>query len=370
MTREGKLVENVKVSKLFSRDGLNKVDDKEAFAGDIISVAGCLKAGVTDTLCASSITMPIETKPIDPPIISVMFQSNDSPFAGKEGKLCSSILLKNRLMKEGDSNITLQIVPHGGEKFEILARGEMQIGILIETMRREGFEFAVSSPQVLYRKGENGETLEPIEDLTVECEETEYAVINEKLSQRKGELLNFKKLPGGKISLSFKIPTRCLIGFRSEFISMTRGGGVMQTLLDSFQPFKGEIGNTRKGVLISMAEGKATAYALQPLEARGSLFITPQAPIYEGMIIGACSKEKDLEVNPCKEKHLTNMRAAGTEENIRLSPVKRMTIEDAITYIQPDELIEVTPISIRLRKKLLTENERKKAARSSKKQFE
>jgi GTP-binding protein len=301
---DGKLVENAKVLKLFSRDGLTKVSDTEAFAGDIISVAGCEKAGVTDTLCALTINEAIDTKPLDPPIISVMIQANDSPLAGKEGKHCSSILLRNRLLKEGESNITLQIKPQGGEKFEILARGEMQVGILVETMRREGFELAVSSPQVLYRRGENQEVLEPIENLTIECEENEYQQVSEKLSQRKGDLIEFKKVLGGKIQLKFSIPTRCLIGFRSEFITLTRGAGVIHSILESYQPYKGDIESSRKGVLVSMASGKATAYALQPLEARGQLFITPQTPIYEGMIVGACAKEKDLPVNPCKEKHL------------------------------------------------------------------
>lgn len=358
------MVENSKVLKLLSRTGLEKTHVKEAFAGDIISIAGFPKTGVTDTICSVEVNEPIPSREIDPPIISVTFQVNDSPLAGKEGKMCSSIQLRDRLAREAESNITLTIKASDGEKNEVLARGEMQIGILVETMRREGYEMAISSPQVIFKKDEKGRLLEPVEELIIECEDQDSNPIIEKLSQRKAELVNFAKDKGGKSRLNFRIATRSLIGFRSEFIGLTRGSGVMYNLFDRYEPHKGDIDKGRKGVMVSIAEGRCTAYSLEPLEARGNLYVRPNDITYEGMIVGYCNKEKDIEVNPAKEKHLTNMRAAGSEEQIRLSPVKDMTLEEAITFIQPDELIEITPKNIRLRKRLLTENERKKAKKA------
>jgi GTP-binding protein len=362
LTRTGALIENSKVLKLLGRSGLDKTYVNEAYAGDIISIAGFPKTGVTDTICSLDCNTPVPTKELDPPIISVTIQVNDSPLAGKEGKLCGSILLRDRLIKEQESNITLTI-KQTDEKNEILARGEMQIGILVETMRREGFELALSSPQVLFKKDNNGKTLEPVEELTLDVEQDDTAQLVEKITQRSGELVQFIRNKNGKARLIFKIPTRGLIGFRSEFVGITRGSGVMHHMFDSYQPHFGEIVKTRKGVMIALEEGKCTGYALQPLEARGTLFVTPMTPAYEGMIVGSCSKEQDVPCNPCKAKHLTNMRAAGSEEQVRLTPIKAMSLEEALTFIQTDELIEVTPKSIRLRKRLLTEGERKKAAK-------
>lgn len=366
ITRTGVLIEQSKVLKLMSRAGLEKVQVKEAIAGDIISIAGFPKTGVTDTICSNECMTPIETKELDPPIISVTIQVNDSPFAGKEGKMCSSILLRDRLAKEAESNITLTIKPSDGEKTEILARGEMQIGILVETMRREGYELSLSSPQVLLKKSESGQLLEPVEELILDIEESESSQLIERLTQRSGELEQFIRNKNGKARLILKIPTRGLIGFRSEFIGITRGSGVMHHGFDSYQPHKGVIEKTRKGVMIALEEGRCTGYSLMPLEARGTLYVTPNTDCYEGMIVGACSKEQDMVCNPCKEKHLTNMRAAGSEDQVRLTTVKPMSLEEALTYIQPDELIEVTPKSIRLRKRLLSETARKKASKSAK----
>jgi len=357
-----------KVYKLVGRAGLEKTFVNETTAGNIISIAGLSKTGVTDTVCSVDCNVPIPAKPIDPPIISIVLQVNDSPFCGKDGKQCSSILLRDRLNKESESNITLTIRQKENDRIEILARGEMQFGILLETMRREGFEICVSAPEVIFRRDEKDpkKILEPIEELILDIEEGDMQIIADKLNLRLGEVVTSVNDGHGKIRLIYKIPTRTLLGFRSEFIQVTKGSGVMHHSLDSYQPWKGKFDKQRKGVMISTDTGKATGYALMSLEKQGNLLVVPTDLIYEGMIVGISLKEKDIECNPCKEKHLTNMRSKGSEEQVILSPAIKMRIEEAINFIQEDELVEITPSFVRLRKKLLSEHERKMALRKGK----
>nr|CAG4707993.1 unnamed protein product [Naegleria fowleri] len=366
MSRTGEVLEEGKVLQVMQRIGMNRTPVKRALSGSIVSIAGISKAGVTDTVCdVKQVTEPIPAKPIDPPILSVMFLVNDSPLAGREGKLCSATQLRARLLKEAEMNVSLTIKPIG-ESFEIMGRGEMQIAVLIENMRREGYEFQVSPPRVIFQEKEDlKEVLEPIEEVTIDVDNSLAAQCMEKLSKRKGELVDYK-VEGTKAKLIYRVPTRGLIGYAAEFRSDTRGEGLLNHIFSSYEEHKGPIEKTRKGVMISLEEGKGTPYALGPLEARGQIFITPSTDCYEGMIIGEHSRENDIEVNPCKEKHLTNMRAAGKEDAIRLAPPRIFQLEEVLTYIQQDELVEVTPKSIRLRKKILSAMDRKLSKRKEK----
>ncbi|MGL5720585.1 MAG: translational GTPase TypA [Alphaproteobacteria bacterium] len=366
LSLDGKTVEQARVTKLMRFQGIEKVAVEEVRTGDIIAIAGFEKASVTHTLCAPDVTEPLETLPIDPPTLSIVFAVNDSPFAGKEGSKVTSRAIRDRLLQEAEGNVAIQVTETAEkDAFDVAGRGELQLGILIETMRREGFELSIMRPRVLYQKDpETGKNLEPLEELQVDVDEPYTGIVIEKLSLRRGEMVEMKPSGGGKVRLSFIIPSRGLIGYQGEFLTDTRGSGVMSRLFHGYAPHRGPIEERRNGVLISNSTGVAADYALFNLEERGVLFIGGNVPVYEGMIIGEHSRENDLEVNPLKAKQLTNFRAAGKDEAVRLTPPRLMTLEQAITYIQGDESVEITPKSIRLRKILLNPHDRKKAGRS------
>ncbi|MGL4824850.1 MAG: GTP-binding protein, partial [Alphaproteobacteria bacterium] len=366
LSLDGKTVEQARVTKLMRFQGIEKVAVEEVRTGDIIAIAGFEKASVTHTLCAPEVTEPLETLPIDPPTLSIVFAVNDSPFAGKEGSKVTSRAIRDRLLQEAEGNVAIQVTETAEkDAFDVAGRGELQLGILIETMRREGFELSIMRPRVLYQKDpETGKNLEPLEELQVDVDEPYTGIVIEKLSLRRGEMVEMKPSGGGKVRLSFIIPSRGLIGYQGEFLTDTRGSGVMSRLFHGYAPHRGPIEERRNGVLISNSTGVAADYALFNLEERGVLFIGGNVPVYEGMIIGEHSRENDLEVNPLKAKQLTNFRAAGKDEAVRLTPPRLMTLEQAITYIQGDESVEITPKSIRLRKILLNPHDRKKAGRS------
>ncbi|HEY9039217.1 MAG TPA: translational GTPase TypA [Roseovarius sp.] len=367
LSRIGQKIEQFRVTRIQAFRGLASQDIEEAQAGDIVSLAGMSKATVADTICALAVDEPLEARPIDPPTITVTFGINDSPLAGREGKKVQSRVIRDRLMKEAESNVAIKVTDTpGGDAFEVAGRGELQMGVLIENMRREGFELSISRPQVVMREGENGERLEPIEEITVDVDDEYSGVVIEKLTgTRKGELTEMKPAGAGKTRIIAHIPSRGLIGYHGEFLTDTRGTGVLNRVFHSWAPYKGAIPGRRAGVLISMENGESVAYALWNLEDRGKMFIGPQAKIYTGMIIGEHSRENDLEVNPLKGKKLTNVRASGTDEAVRLTTPVEMSLEQAIAYIDDDELVEVTPNSIRLRKRHLDPHERKRASKSA-----
>ncbi|EPX86205.1 GTP-binding protein TypA/BipA [Rubellimicrobium thermophilum DSM 16684] len=366
LSRDGERLEQFRVSKVLAFRGLTQTAIEMGEAGDIVTIAGMSKATVADTLCAPEIDIPLPAQPIDPPTISVTFGINDSPLAGREGKKLQSRVIRERLMKEAESNVAIKVTDTpGGEAFEVHGRGELQMGVLIENMRREGFELSISRPRVLFRE-ENGQRLEPVEEVTIDVDDEFTGVVVEKLTgQRKGELVEMRPSGAGKTRIVAHVPSRGLIGYQGEFLTDTRGTGVLNRLFHGWTPYKGEIQGRRQGVLVSMENGAAVAYALWNLEERGRLFINPQDPVYEGMIIGEHSRDNDLEVNPLKGKKLTNIRAAGNDENVKLTPPVQMTLEQAIAYIQDDELVEVTPSAIRLRKRHLDPHERKRQARAA-----
>ncbi|WP_120501344.1 translational GTPase TypA [Roseovarius sp. EL26] len=366
LSRVGQKIEQFRVTKIQAFRGLQTQDIEEATAGDIVSLAGMSKSTVADTICALAVDVPLEAQPIDPPTITVTFGINDSPLAGREGKKVQSRVIRERLMKEAESNVAIRITDTpGGEAFEVAGRGELQMGVLIENMRREGFELSISRPQVLLRDGEDGKKLEPIEEVTVDVDDEYSGAVIEKLtSTRKGELTEMKPAGAGKTRIMALVPSRGLIGYHGEFLTDTRGTGVLNRVFHSWAPHKGAIPGRRAGVLISMENGESVAYALWNLEDRGKMFIGAQAKIYTGMIIGEHSRENDLEVNPLKGKKLTNVRASGTDEAVRLTTPITLSLEEAIAYIDNDELVEVTPESIRLRKRYLDPHERKRNAKS------
>lgn len=359
---EGKLVENVKLTKLFGFKGITKILIDEAVAGDIVAIAGVTKTSVADTICAMEINVPIHSTPVDPPTMAITLSVNDSPFAGKEGTKVTSRMILDRLEREAETNVAISLtISKSGDSFEVGGRGELQLGVLIETMRREGFELSVSRPRVLFKKDESGNILEPIEEVVVDVDEEFTGVVVEKLSSRKGEMVEMKNSSGNKVKIIFYIPSRCLIGYQGEFRNDTRGTGVLSRIFHCYQPYKGDLANKRKGVLISNDSGNATAYSLFNLEERGIMMIAPKTQVYQGMIIGEHNRDNDLEVNIIRGKQLTNVRASGSDENIILRPPKLMTLEETLSYIQDDELVEVTPQNIRLRKKYLNPNDRKRA---------
>ena len=361
---DGKVVDNTKLTKLFGFRGVERVPIETAKAGDIVAVAGLQRASVADTICSIDLLNPIQSLPIDPPTMAVTIKVNDSPLAGREGTKVTSRMLLERLSREAEGNITIDLkISSSGDSFEVGGRGELQMGILIETMRREGFELSVSPPRVLFKKGQNQELLEPIEEVVIDIDESYSGIVIEKVSARKGDMIDMRSSSGGRLRLIFHVPSRCLMGYQGEFRNDTRGTGVMSKLFYGYHPHKGNWEKQRKGVLISSSDGEAVAYALNTLEERGILFISAGSKVYKGMIIGEHSRENDLEVNPTKCKHLSNVRAAGSDENIKLTPPKIMTLEEMLSYIHNDELVEVTPLSIRLRKALLCPNERKKTGR-------
>ena len=367
LSRVGQKIEQFRVTRVQAFRGLAPQDIDEAQAGDIVSLAGMTKATVSDTICALAIDEPLEAQPIDPPTITVTFGINDSPLAGRDGKKVQSRVIRDRLMKEAESNVAIKITDTpSGEAFEVAGRGELQMGVLIENMRREGFELSVSRPQVLMREGENGERLEPIEEVTIDVDD-EYsgAVIEKMTGVRKGELAEMKQAGVGKTRIIAHVPSRGLIGYHGEFLTDTRGTGVLNRVFHEWAPHKGPIPGRRAGVLISMEDGVSVAYALWNLEGRGRMFIGAQEKIYQGMIIGEHSRENDLEVNPLKGKKLTNVRASGTDEAVRLTTPITLSLEEAIAYIDNDELVEVTPHSIRMRKRYLDHHERKRMSKKA-----
>ena len=364
LSRVGQKIEQFRVTKIQAFRGLSQQDIEEALAGDIVSIAGMSKATVADTICALAVDTALPAQPIDPPTITVTFGINDSPLAGREGKKVQSRVIRDRLMKEAESNVAIKVTDTpGGEAFEVAGRGELQMGVLIENMRREGFELGISRPKVLLRE-EDGKTLEPIEEATIDVDDEYSGVVIEKLTgARKGELVEMRPAGAGKTRIIANVPSRGLIGYHGEFLTDTRGTGVLNRVFHGWAPHKGPMPGRRAGVLISMEAGEAVAYALWNLEERGKMFIGAQTKIYQGMIIGEHSRENDLEVNPLKGKKLTNVRASGTDEAVRLTTPITLSLEEAIAYINDDELVEVTPESIRLRKRFLDPHERKRASK-------
>lgn len=361
---DGNVIETGRASKLMTFRGLERVPVDEARAGDIISLAGLAVATVANTVAAPEVSVPIKAQPIDPPTLSMRFSVNDSPMAGREGSKVTSRMIRDRLEREGESNVAIKITESADkDSFEVAGRGELQLGVLIETMRREGFELGISRPRVLYGQDENGNRTEPYETVVIDVDDEHAGTVVEKMAIRKGELTDMRPSGGGKTRITFTAPSRGLIGYHGEFLSDTRGTGIMNRLFDSYGPYKGKIEGRKNGVLISNGNGEAVAYALGPLEERGILFVGVGEPLYEGMIIGENAKPEDLEVNPMKSKQLTNFRSTGKDDAIRLTPPKVMTLEQAIAYIDDDEMVEVTPKSIRIRKAILDPNERKKASR-------
>ena len=364
LSRDGSEVERFRVSKILAFRGLARQPVDEVRAGDIVALAGMQKTTVADTLCDPTVTEPIEAQPIDPPTISVTFGINTSPLAGRDGSKVQSRVIRDRLLREAESNVAIHIAETpSGEAFEVSGRGELQMGVLIETMRREGFELSISRPRVLMRE-EDGQTLEPIEEVTIDVDEQYSGVVVEKLAQRKGEVVEMKSAGAGKTRIVAHAPSRGLIGYHGEFLTDTRGTGVLNRVFHDMQPYRGPIPGRRAGVLISMETGDSVPFALFNLEDRGKMFIGSGEKVYEGMIIGEHSRGNDLEVNPLKGKKLTNIRAAGKDEAVALTTPVRLSLEQAIAYIDDDELVEVTPNHLRLRKRHLDPHERKRSARA------
>jgi GTP-binding protein len=366
ISREGKLIETTRVTKVLAFRGLERTAVDLVEAGDIVAIAGVTEATVADTLCDPSVDTPIPAQPIDPPTLTMTFRINDGPFAGLEGDKVQSRVIRDRLMKETERNVAIKIVENPDkDSFDVSGRGELQLGVLIENMRREGFELTVSRPRVVYKTDEaTGQRLEPIEEVIVDVDEQHSGVVVQKLSERKGELQEMRPSGGGRTRLVFFVPTRGLIGYQGELLTDTRGTAVMNRLFHAYAPHKGEVAGRRQGVLISNAMGEATAYSLFYLQERGSMMIDPQTRVYEGMIVGEHSRENDLVVNIIQGKKLSNVRASGKDEAMILTPPLRMTLERAMSYITDDELVEVTPKSIRLRKRWLDPNVRKRMERS------
>lgn len=364
LDRNGNVIETARVSKIMAFRGLKRSALDEAFAGDIVTIAGFTKATVADTLCDASIKEPIPSQPIDPPTLAMTFSINTSPFAGQDGDKVTSRMIWDRLCKEVEGNVALKIArTDSTDAFEVAGRGELQLGILIETMRREGFELSISRPRVLFKTDENGNKLEPYEEVVVDVDDEYSGVVVNKMAERKADLLEMHPSGGNKTRLIFKAPSRGLIGYHSEFLTDTCGTGVMNRVFSEYGPYKGTIEGRHNGALISLEQGKAVAYSLFSIQDRGKLFITHNTPVYAGMIIGENAKPGDIDVNPIKGKKLTNMRAAGKDENIILTPPTVMSLEEALAYINDDELVEVTPHNIRLRKIYLDYNDRRKFER-------
>ncbi|MEM9583886.1 MAG: translational GTPase TypA [Pseudomonadota bacterium] len=365
LSRDGSKIEQFRCTKIMASRGLNFEPIDAAEAGDIVSLAGMSKATVADTICAVDVEDAIPAQPIDPPTITVTFGINDSPLAGKDGKKVQSRVIRDRLMKEAESNVAIKVTDTpGGDAFEVAGRGELQMGVLIENMRREGFELSISRPQVLFQEID-GTRHEPVEEVTIDVDDEYSGAVIEKLTgTRKGELTEMKAAGAGKTRIIAHVPSRGLIGYHGEFLTDTRGTGVLNRVFHEWAPHKGDIPGRRAGVLISMENGVSVAYAIFNLEDRGKFFIGSQEAVYQGMIIGEHSRENDLEVNPLKGKKLTNVRASGTDEAVRLTTPVRMSLEEAIAYIDNDELVEVTPNAIRLRKRHLDPHERKRASRA------
>lgn len=366
ITRDGDLIEKVKVTKLMTFEGLNKTVVDSVEAGEIICIAGFTKATISDTLCDLEINTPLEAKPIDPPLLSMTFSVNTSPFAGKDGKKLTSRMIRDRLLKEQETNVSIKIAEtNNSDTFEVFGRGELQLAILIENMRREGYELSIGRPRVLIKE-ENGVKMEPVEIAQIEVAEAYSGNIIETVQARKGLIQEMSSTADGTQKIVFLVPTRGLIGYYSKFLTDTKGTGTMARLFNGYEEWKGPITSRHKGVLISTDTAKAVGYALSKLQDRGIMFVEPGDEVYTGMIVGENAKEGDLEINVVKGKQLTNVRASGSDDAYNLTPAKKMTLEEAISYIADDELIEVTPSFIRIRKKYLDSNERKRYEKANK----
>ncbi len=364
LDRDGKVVEEGRISKVLAFRGLERLALDEASAGDIVSIAGLPEATVAHTICAPEVMEPIFAQPIDPPTLAMTFRVNDSPLAGTEGDKVTSRMIRDRLLREAEGNVALRVAESADkDSMEVAGRGELQLGILIETMRREGFELSVSRPKVLFLKDENGEVTEPIEEVIIDVDEEHSGIVVQKMSERKGEMIEMRPSGGHRLRLVFYAPTRGLIGYQGELLTDTRGTAIMNRIFHEYAPHKGEVQGRRNGVLISTDAGEAVAFALWNLEDRGPMMIEPGWKVYKGMIVGEHTRDNDLEVNVLKGKKLTNIRTTSKDEAVRLTPPIKMTLEKALAYIQDDELVEVTPKSIRLRKKLLDANDRKREER-------
>ncbi|HEY5280148.1 MAG TPA: translational GTPase TypA [Pseudolabrys sp.] len=364
LDRDGKLIESGRVTKVLAFRGIERQGVEEADAGDIVALAGLPNATVAMTICDPSVEIPIPAQPIDPPTLAMTFRVNDSPLAGTEGTKVTGRMIRDRLLREAEGNVALRVRESDDkDAMEVAGRGELQLGILIETMRREGFELSVSRPRVLLRKDDAGELEEPIEEVVIDVDEEHSGIVVQKMSERKAEMTELKPSGGGRVRLVFHAPTRGLIGYQGELLTDTRGTAIMNRIFHAYAPYKGTIQGRRNGVLISNDKGEAVAYALWNLEDRGPMMIEPGWKVYTGMIVGEHTRDNDLVVNVLKGKQLTNIRTTSKDEAVRLTPPIKMTLEKALAYIEEDELVEVTPKSIRLRKKLLDENERKRADR-------
>lgn len=365
---DGKVLENARLTKLLSFDGIKRVPVEEAKAGDIICVAGLSEATVSNTIADPVVTQPLESTPIDPPTMSITLSVNDSPLAGLDGgtKMTSRVI-RDRLMREAEGNVAIQVTESDGkDAFDVAGRGELQLGVLIETMRREGFELSVSRPRVILKTDEaTGQALEPIEEVVVDVDEEFSGVVVEKISLRKGEMIDMRPSGGGKTRITFHVPSRGLIGYQGEFLTDTRGTGLLNRIFHAYAPHKGPLGGRRNGALIAMDRGEAVAYALFNLQDRGIMFVEPGEKVYGGMVVGQHTRDNDLEINVLKAKQLNNIRAAGKDEAIKLVPPLKMSLEQLIAYIDDDELVEVTPQSLRLRKRQLDANERKRSAKKA-----
>jgi GTP-binding protein len=365
LDRSGNIIEQGRITKVLAFRGLERQPIEEAFAGDIVAVAGLPEATVSHTICDPEVEVPLPAQPIDPPTLAMTFRVNDSPLAGTEGDKVTGRMIRDRLFREAEGNVALRVSESTErDSVEVAGRGELQLGILIETMRREGYELSVSRPKVLFeRDPESGERSEPIEEVVIDVDEQFSGVVVQKMAERKGEMVEMRPSGGGRVRLVFYAPTRGLIGYQGELLTDSRGTAVLNRLFHAYAPYKGELQGRRNGVLISTDNGEAVAYALWNLEDRGPMMIEPGWKVYRGMIVGEHSRGNDLEVNVLKGKKLTNIRTHSKDEAVRLTPPIQMTLERALAYIDDDEYVEVTPRSIRLRKKLLDPNERKKEER-------
>jgi len=364
LDRDGNLVEQGRISKILAFRGLERQPIDEAVAGDIVSIAGLPEASVAHTIAAPEVEAPLPAQPIDPPTLAMLFRVNDSPLAGTEGDKVTSRMIRDRLLREAEGNVALRVTESTEkDSMEVAGRGELQLGILIETMRREGFELSVSRPRVLLRRNEAGELEEPIEEVVIDVDEEHSGVVVQKMSERKAEMIEMRPSGGGRTRLVFYAPTRGLIGYQGELLTDTRGTAIMNRLFHNYAAYKGEIAGRRNGVLISNEQGESVAYAMWKLEDRGPMMIDPGARVYRGMIVGEHTRDNDLEINVLKGKQLTNIRTTSKDEAVRLTPPIRMSLEKALAYIEDDELVEVTPKSIRLRKKILDPNDRKREER-------
>ena len=360
---EGKQVEVGRLTKLFKFEGTERVAVDEVQTGDIICIAGLAKASVADTICNPEVTIPISSTPIDPPTMSITITVNDSPLAGLEGKKVTSTVIRERLLAEAETNVAISFAENGKkDAFEIGGRGELQLGVLVETMRREGYELTVSRPHVVYKIDENDKKLEPIEEVIIDVDDEYASTVIDSMNKRKAEMLDMRNT-SGKTRLIFKAPSRALIGYQSRFLTETRGTGVVNRLFDSYGPFKGNISTRRNGALIATQTGTAVAFAIFNLQDRGVMFIDPQTKVYQGMIVGEHNRPNDLEINILKGKQLTNVRASGTDEAVKLVTPRKMSLEQMMAYINEDEVLEVTPENLRLRKQHLDPHARKKASK-------